>query len=92
MHKNMSRQLLETYCVDCKDTNNGSLETPLPPARRAYGSESGDPKAAPWEQWETLERKNELAQLNSASCTRPNSNPVVFDIAYYSREKPRGEG
>jgi hypothetical protein len=46
---------------DVRDWMQGSLETPL----------RGDPKAAPWEQWETLEHKNKPARLNPPKGVRP---------------------
>jgi len=44
----------------------GSLETPL----------RGDPKAEPWEQWETLEHKNEPARLNPPLGGPPHLNSL----------------
>jgi hypothetical protein len=45
----------------------GSLETPL----------RGDPKAAPWEQWEALEHKNKPARLNPPKGVRPTYQPLA---------------
>jgi hypothetical protein len=44
----------------------GSLETPL----------RGDPKAAPWEQWETLEHKNKLAHFCASWVPILSSDPT----------------
>jgi hypothetical protein len=52
-----------------------SLEIPLPPARRASGSESGIPKAEPWEQWEALEHKNERAYFCASRVPIFSSDP-----------------
>jgi hypothetical protein len=44
----------------------GSLVTP----------QRGDPKAAPWEQWETLEDKNKLAHFCASRVPILSSDPT----------------
>jgi hypothetical protein len=51
---------------DVQDGMQGSLETPL----------GGDPKAAPWEQWETLEHKNKLAHFCASRVPILSSDPT----------------
>jgi hypothetical protein len=51
---------------DVQDGMQGSLETPL----------RGDPKAAPWDEWETLVHKNKLAHFCASRVPIISGDPI----------------